>query len=210
MKTRLSLLSMIGVSAVLGVAASISAIGPVAGEDSGPKAVVGKPAPDFTLQDASGKEYRLSDYEGKIVVLQWINPDCPVCRGCMKKGVVTAMRKEIGLLEPGIVHLAINSTHYQEAKKGAEYLKEYKIDIPALSDRDGTVGHLYGAKTTPQLFIIDEEGILRYNGAIDNARMKTDSAPMNYVVNAVRQLTIGETIAPDQTTPYGCSVKFKK
>ena len=174
------------------------------------KAKIGEAAPAFTLKDASGKTYSLSDYAGKIVVLQWINPDCPVCRRVAENGRVAAMRTEMKAASPEIVHLAINSTHYMEPAVSAAYFKSHKIDAPALDDRDGTVGRLYGAKTTPHMFVIDAEGVLRYDGAIDDDQRGRKTEVTNYVVQAVNQITAGETVSPDMTRAYGCGVKYAK
>jgi peroxiredoxin len=172
-------------------------------------AAIGEPAPVFTLADSTGRSHSLADYSGKIVVLQWINPDCPVCRRVSSTGLVTAMRKRLEAITPGVVYLAINSTHYMEPSVGAAYLKTNKIDAPVLIDRDGKVGHLYGAKRTPHMFVIDAKGVLRYQGAIDDddRGSKGDQAT-NYVVQAVQQMVAGETVAPDMTRSYGCSVKY--
>jgi peroxiredoxin len=172
-------------------------------------AAIGEPAPAFTLADSEGRSHTLADYSGKVVVLQWINPDCPVCRRTSSSGKVTAMRKRLDGIAPGVVHLAINSTHYMEPSVGAAYLKTYKIDAPVLIDRDGTVGHRYGAKRTPHMYVIDAKGILRYQGAIDDDQQgdKGDGVT-NYVVQAVQQIVAGETVAPDVTRAYGCTVKY--
>jgi peroxiredoxin len=172
-------------------------------------AVIGEPAPAFTLDDSTGRSHSLADYSGKIVVLQWINPDCPVCRRVASTGLVTAMRKRLYAITPGVVHLAINSTHYMEPSVGEAYFKKHKIDAPVLIDRDGKVGHLYDAKRTPHVYVIDAKGILRYQGAIDDDQRgdKGDQAT-NYVVQAVQQIVAGETVAPDVTRSYGCSVKY--
>jgi peroxiredoxin len=172
-------------------------------------AAIGEPAPAFTLADSTGRSHSLADYSGKIIVLQWINPDCPVCRRVSSTGLVTAMRKRLDEITPGVVYLAINSTHYMEPSVGETYLKTNKIDAPVLIDRDGKVGHLYGAKRTPHLYVIDAKGILRYQGAIDDDQRgdKSDQAT-NYVVQAVQQIVAGETVAPDMTRSYGCSVKY--
>ncbi len=174
------------------------------------KAKVGEMAPDFKLKDATGEEHSLSDFKGKIIVLQWINPGCPVCRHVTSSGKVAAMLKEIRAMDPDVVHLTINSTYWMEPEESAKYLKEHKIDSPALIDREGTVGHLYGAKTTPHMFVIDEDFVLRYDGAFDDNADGSKSSPTNYVTNTVKQIKAGETVSPDQTKPYGCSVKYKK
>jgi alkyl hydroperoxide reductase subunit AhpC len=121
------------------------------------------------------------------------------------------MQKELKALDKDLVHLAINSTHYMDEKAGAKYLKSYKLEMPALNDLDGTVGHLYGARTTPHMFVIDREGVLRYTGAIDDdSSGKKGEEATNYVVNAVQQIVAGETVSPDQTRSYGCGVKYAK
>lgn len=173
-------------------------------------AKVGEAAPNFTLKTAEGKVHSLKDFKGKIVVLQWINPDCPVCVRVSATGVVANMVKELKAIDKEIVHLTINSTHYMEAPKTAAYLAAHKITAPGLIDRDGTVGRMYDARTTPHMFVIDGEGILRYDGAIDDDRPGRNPEAMNYVVNAVRQIKAGETVAPDKVKPYGCSVKYAK
>ena len=210
MTTRRSFLWALSMIAAVAAAAGFASSGD---NPQGKTAVakVGKPAPDFTLKDAEGKAYKLPDYKGKIVVLQWINPDCPVCRRVCKDGVVRNAIKELKALDKDYVHLAINSTHYMDPEAGAKYLKSHKIDVPALSDADGTVGHLYDARTTPHLFVIDKKGILRYSGALDDdPRGRKGDEATNYVVNAVRQIIAGEEVSPGTTKPYGCSVKYKK
>jgi peroxiredoxin len=172
-------------------------------------AAIGKPAPAFELKDSKDRTYTLADYRGKIVVLEWVNPDCPVCRRTFSSGKVAAMRKQLESMSDDVVHLAINSTYYMEPAAGTAYVTSYHVDVPVLSDRDGTVGHLYGAAHTPHMFVIDAEGILRYAGAFDDdARGDKGDAATNYVVQAVGQILAGETVSPDRTQAYGCSVKY--
>ena len=204
MRTRRSILTMIGLSALIGTAAAFTA------PNDDVKAKVGEEAPNFTLKDAEGKEYSLADYKGKIVVLQWINPDCPVCRRVASTGLVNTMVKKLKEIDSEIVHLAINSTHYMDGAKSAAYLKKHKIEAPALIDQDGTVGHMYGALTTPHMYVIDTEGVLRYQGAFDNDPSGNNDDATNYVINAVTQITEGETVSPDYAKPYGCKVKYKE
>lgn len=174
-------------------------------------AVVGKPAPDFTLKDTDGNDVRLSDFAGKIVILQWINKDCPVCRRVMNKGLTTTMLKNLKGLDENVTWLAIDTTHYMKPKDTAAYLEKHGMPGKGLMDPDGAVGRLYGAKTTPHLYVIDAKGILRYSGAInDDRRGRRGSDAKNYAVNAVKQIVAGEEVSPSTTRPYGCSVKFKK
>jgi peroxiredoxin len=211
MKIRRTFLSLLGLSLLLVGAGAASAAPPTTGPQSEVKAVIGKPAPNFTLKDTAGKSHSLSDFKGKTVVLQWINPDCPYCRRVMAEGVVKQMLKDLKSLDKDLILLAINSTHYMTPEDTARYLKKNKIDMPGLIDSDGAVGRLYDARTTPHVFVIDKKGILRYSGAInDDRRGSQGSEAANYVVNAVRQIGAGEPVAPDKTRPYGCSVKYAK
>ena len=115
------------------------------------RAKVGEFAPGFKLKDATGKYYSLSDYKGKIVVLQWINPGCPVCKRVNSSGITFDMLKTIKGIDKDFVHLTIDSTGGAEIAKSAEYLKKYDIKSPALDDTAGKVGRMYGARTTPHM-----------------------------------------------------------
>jgi peroxiredoxin len=174
--------------------------------DSHAHAKVGSPAPAFTLKDAGGKDVSLSDFSGKTVVLQWINPDCPVCKGKMEDGSVAKMVADAKAADPDVVFLLVNSTHYMADKPAAnaEYMKANKVSATALVDGDGSVGHMYGARTTPHCYVIDPKGMLAYDGAID------DKGSKNYVVDAVTAIKQGKPVSPATTKPYGCSVKYKK
>ncbi len=176
------------------------------------KAKVGEAAPEFSLTDSKGTAHKLSDFKGKIVVLQWINPDCPVCQRVMADGIVTTSMTESKAAASDMVWLFVNSTNYMGAEPNNAYLDRNKSTTPALVDQDGTVGRMYNARTTPHVFVIDERGILRFDGAIDDdangANGKAGKPVMNYAVNAVKQIKAGETVSPDSTRPYGCSVKY--
>ena len=174
--------------------------------DAHAHAKVGSPAPAFTLKNTDGKDVSLSDFAGKTVVLQWINPDCPVCKGKMEDGSVAKMMADAKAADPDVVFLLVNSTHYMADKPAtnADYMKANKVIATALVDGDGAVGHMYGAKTTPHCYVIDPKGTLAYDGAID------DKGSKNYVVDAVTAIKQGKAVSPATTKPYGCSVKYKK
>lgn len=203
--------------ATCGLAAALTAGIAFAGADSdksGKKAEthahahakVGEAAPAFTLKDTAGKDVSLSDYAGKVVVLEWMNPGCPICKGKVEDGSVAKMITESKAINPDVVFLFINSTAATADKpqESAEYLKSNKIEAPALIDGDGKVGHAYGARTTPHCFVIGADGKLAYDGAID------DKGSTNYVVEAVKALKEGKAPSPATTKPYGCSVKYRK
>lgn len=176
----------------------------------------GAPAPDFTLTDIHGVSHNLSDFRGKTVVLEWINHGCPFVVKHYSKGHMQALQRET--TAEGVVWLSICSSapgkqgHYtaSEWKKVNEEKKGAATAI--LMDEDGAVGKLYGAKTTPHMFVIDAEGTLVYQGAIDSKRSTNpDDIPdsQNYVRAALDDLAAGRPVATPQTTPYGCSVKYK-
>jgi peroxiredoxin len=165
---------------------------------------IGKAAPAFTLKDSSGKDVSLSDFAGKIVVLEWMNPGCPICKGKVTDGSVAKMMASSREADKDVVFLFINSTAATAGNpsESAEYLSSNKISAPALIDGDGTVGRAYNARTTPHCFVVDAKGVLVYDGAID------DKGSTNYVVNAVKALKAGTEVTPSNTVPYGCSVKY--
>jgi len=171
-------------------------------------AKVGEAAPAFTLKTADGKDWSLSDAKGKVVVIQWINPECPVCKGVMEDGSVVAGIKAVKEQYPDAVYLAINSSASRPSSFDStpDYLKNNKVDMPALFDRDGKVGKMYGARTTPHCFVINAEGVLVYKGAINNSQ--DGDGKTNYVVQAVTQLKKGEKVSPSETKPFGCGVKY--
>lgn len=178
------------------------------GDKAAAGAKVGEAAPGFTLKTADGKDWSLSDAAGKVVVIEWINPECPVCERVIKDGTVAGTIKGVKEQFPDAVYLAINSSAARPSSFDAtpDYLKNNKIDIPALFDRDGAVGKQYGARTTPHCFVIDAKGVLVYKGAIDNSQ--GGDGKTNYVVQAVTQLKKGEKVTPGETKPFGCSVKY--
>ncbi len=176
---------------------------------------VGKAAPNFSLPDTNGKTRSLADLKGKYVVLEWYQPDCPFVKKHYRSGNMQALQKEYAA--KGVTWLSIDSSAPgEEGNYPADKLNEIaKQDNAAraalLLDPAGEVGRLYGAKTTPDMFIIDPKGILVYKGAIDNKR-STDLADVktatNYVKGALDAVMAGKTVSTTATQPYGCSVKY--
>ena len=173
------------------------------------ESAVGAPAPDFTLADLDGKQHHLADYKGRVVVLEWINPNCPFSRRHAEEGTMTRTAAK----HSEVVWLAINSTDkkhrdFLAPAQHADYDKQHGITYPVLADSDGKVGHAYGASTTPHIFVIDEQGKVIYRGAIDDDPYGKGKARNNYVDAALRAHEAGKPIEPASTTSYGCSVKY--
>ncbi len=181
-------------------------------------AKVGQPAPLFSLTAHDGKTVDLAEIvmpdkadKGKIVVLEWFNPDCPfVVRHHEKKNTMSQLQAKYG--DKGVVWLAINSSHYADTDYNKKWAKKWKLTYPVLNDQNGAVGRIYQAKTTPHMYIIHSDGTLVYNGAIDNdpRGKKSDDDRVNYVDKALSQLLEDQTVSVQQTKPYGCSVKYGK
>jgi peroxiredoxin len=177
-------------------------------------AEVGKPAPNFTATDINGKTVHLSDYSGKIVVIESYNSDCPYCNNQYKTGAMQDLQKDLAV--KGVVWLLVNSvnpnnpSHRTDDQAKVEMAKENMSVTAWIDDSSGSVGHLYGMLTTPHMFVIDKSGKLVYDGAIDNQPdpFHDPKAAHNYVKEAVDDLIAGKPIAVSQTKPYGCSVKY--
>lgn len=174
-------------------------------------AVLGQPAPDFKLKDLDGREHTLSALKGKVVVLEWTNHECPFVK--RTHGPDTTVNRVAAKFKgKPVVWLAVNSSHFAEAKADAlrEWVKDSQLPYPILLDASGEVGQQYGAKTTPHLFVIDQQGTLAYAGALDNDPFGKEERKVNYVEQAVTALLNGSTVAAATTKPYGCSVKYRK
>ena len=185
-----------------------------ADKDTAKKAEIGKAAPDFELTDLDGKKHKLSDYKGKIVVLEWFNGHCPFVVHQYREGVLKTMANTTNA-KADHIWLAINSNAPGQQGAGLELNKQlkrdYNMEFPILLDEPGKVGRMYDARRTPEMYVINKEGILVYRGAVDNApngRVRGGGEMMNYVQNALNQLQAGETVSPDTTTAYGCTVKY--
>ncbi len=175
----------------------------------------GEKAPDFTLTDTDGQEHHLQAYldEGNIVVLEWFNPDCPFIRKHHENH--KSMNETYAPVQgKGVIWLAINSG--AKGKQGAglernaQAVKEFEMVFPVLLDENGAVGKQYGAKTTPHMFVITADGVVAYNGAIDDDRSAAKLGETNHVAVALGELLAGGKVQTPETQPYGCSVKYAK
>jgi peroxiredoxin len=165
-------------------------------------------APAFGLKSFDGKTVKLSDYRGKIVVLEWFNMECPFSLYHYEtKNTMAELAKKYK--SKNVVWFAVNSTNHTTPAANKTFAEKYKLAFPILDDRSGKVGRAYGAKTTPHIFIINPRGRIVYDGAIDNAPMgKTKEDAVNYVDNVLAELTAGKDISIKNTKPYGCTVKY--
>lgn len=176
---------------------------------------VGDQAPDFTGTDSHGQTHKLSDYRGKFVVLEWHNNGCPFTKKHYESGNMERLQKE--WTDKGVVWFTVISSSpgtqgYVTADQENEYMqKMHAVPTAALLDPKGDIGHLYGAKTTPHMFVINPQGQLIYNGAIDDKATPDQSdinGAKNYVSEALQEAMAGQPVATATTRPYGCSVKY--
>jgi peroxiredoxin len=170
----------------------------------------GKRAPAFELNSFDGKTVSLSDYRGKIVVLEWFNIECPLSRYHYetKNTMVELAKKYKG---KNVVWLAVNSTSHTTPGPNKTFAKRHGLPYLILDDRSGKVGRAYGAQTTPHMYIINPRGRIVYEGAIDDSPLgKKKEGVVNYVDNALAELTARKAVSTPKTKPYGCSVKYAK
>ena len=181
----------------------------------GASPTIGAPAPEFTLPDTYGNERALADYRGEWVVLEWLNYGCPYVRKHYDSQNMQDLQARYG--EKGVKWLAIVSSapgkqgYYEPDAMNAMNEKKGQRALAVLLDPDGTVGRMYNAQTTPQMVIIDPEGTLLYNGAIDDrpsSRPASLEGAHNYLAAGLDEAMAGQPVSVPTTKPYGCSVKY--
>lgn len=172
-------------------------------------------SPEFTLKDSYGKEHSLSDFAGKVVVLEWINYECPFVKKHYNSNNMQTLQQKY--TENGIVWLAICSSakgkqgNFSSEEINSRTEKNNAKYSAYLIDESGKVGKMYGAKTTPHMYVIDKEGKLVYAGAIDDKASTHEDdieGAKNYVSSALDELMDGKEVSTQSSTPYGCSVKY--
>lgn len=177
---------------------------------------VGRPAPDFTLTDIAGKTHHLADYHGKVVVLEWVNPGCPIVQKHYRSHNMQDTQKLAAA--DGVVWLSINSAGYPGAQgdlsndEAAAWQKKMgAVTTAYLRDQSGKVGHLYGATATPNMYVIRADGTLAYMGAIDSlpgGDPRDIPKATNYVKAALLAIKTGKPVEKSATQPYGCAIKY--
>jgi peroxiredoxin len=192
------------------LAATVGLLAPTASANVDP----GQAAPAFTLKDLSGKDVSLAQFKGRTVVLEWNNPKCPFIVKHYASGNMQDLQRTAG---KDVVWLAINSTNpksgdFMSAADLSKWVGEQKSQPTAyLMDPDGKVGQAYGAKTTPHMFVINAQGTVVYDGAIDDkrtARPEDAKTANNFVRAALGDVAAGRAVANATNQPYGCSVKY--
>ena len=177
---------------------------------------VGTNAPDFSLTDSKGKTQSVSQYKGKYVVLEWFNPECPFVKKHYGSGNMQKLQEEF--TGKGVVWLSVDSSApgkqgHLTAEQANAKMSEWKTKQTAfVLDPDGKAGQSYGAKNTPHMFVINPEGKVIYEGAIDSKATPNASDianSTNYVKVALEESLSGKTVSNANTKPYGCSVKYK-
>ncbi len=173
---------------------------------------IGKPAPNFPATDSNGKAFNLSDYKGKIVVLEWTNDGCPYVVGHYQ-GHMQSLQKKF--TKEGVVWISVISSKpgsqgYADGARANELTKSREAaPTRVVLDPSGVIGKQYDAKTTPHMFVIDASGVLRYDGAIDATPRATDrKIEDSYVAQAIEAIKAGKEVATTKTKPYGCNVKY--
>ena len=179
------------------------------------KPVIGAPAPEFKLAGADGTTHALAGFKGKVVVLEWNNPECPFVKKHYNAG--NMQKQQVDAIAAGAVWLTINSAAagkqgQLDTRAAAEWMATSSAKPSAyLFDPAGAAGHAYAAKTTPHLYVIDEKGMLRYAGGIDSiASADADdiAKATQYVPQALAELRAGKPVSVSTSEPYGCSVKY--
>ena len=197
------------------IAALTFALTSCAAPDVASAAAIGQPAPAFTLVDSAGQSRSLADFAGKTVVLEWTNAECPFVKKHYGSENMQAQQRDA--TADGVVWLTVNSSgpgqqgHVDGA--GAEKVRAgaRAAQTAYLLDPQGSTGRAYGAKTTPNMYVIDAQGVLRYSGAIDSIpSADTGDIPKatQYVPQALAELAAGKPVSVAVTRPYGCSVKY--
>lgn len=172
----------------------------------------GQPAPEFTFTDLAGKTHQLSEYRGKVVVLEWLSPGCPFVGRHYRSGNLPGTQATAAA--DGVVWLQVDSSAMGDEDPAQSVVWQKKNHATAtayIRDKDGKIGHLFGAENTPHLFVIAKDGTLAYQGAIDdepNANQANTQYAHNYVKAALAALKEGKRVETAKTKPYGCGVKY--
>jgi peroxiredoxin len=180
-----------------------------------PNAQVGQPAPQFVGTDSNGQAVSLADLKGKTIVLEWTNDDCPYVDKWYRSGAMQDLQRDAARL--GAIWLTIASSapgeqgYVDAVKANADTASRNAAPAHVLLDPKGVIGHLYGAQTTPHMFIINSAGVLAYMGGADSiasTRVEDLAKAEPYAREALEAVVAGKAVAHPVTRPYGCTVKY--
>ena len=160
------------------------------------------PAPDFTLRDLSGAAHRLSQHRGKIVILNFWSAECPWSR----RGDAILAERLAGWASQGVRVWGIASNASEPESKVRAEIEERQVPYPILLDPGNVVADLYGAAATPHFFVVDAEGVVRYAGALDDARFRSRQPKAFYLADAIAAVLAGRPPKPAETQAYGCAI----
>jgi peroxiredoxin len=204
-----------GVMAIVAIVATVVGMAAILGSAANAAPQIGEVAPDFTAQDSKGDSLRLSQFRGKTVVLEWTNADCPYTRKHYSSGnmqSVQQLARQNDIVWLTIVSSAPGKQGYVTGPEAdALTASRHAMPTAVLLDPNGTVAHLYNAKTTPHMFVIDKNGALRYMGGIDSiatADVADVAHAEPYLKEAMLAVAQGENPPHAVTKPYGCSIKY--
>ncbi len=185
---------------------------PAAAQDSVGRVEITQPGPNFALTGADGRLHRLSDYAGKVVVLEWTSPVCPYTELKYKSNAMQRLQaraRRVGAVWLSIDTAAPDRPGYLSSAAAKIRIARLHATVSAfLSDPDGKVGRLYGAKVTPTVFILGKDGKLAYQGAMDDGPDSDDLKGRNYIREALDDLAAGRPVRTVETRPYGCAVEY--
>jgi peroxiredoxin len=201
--------SLFVVAAVMMFATAALFVARSSAEENAPQqtATVGQPAPQFSLEDQDGKVVNLSDFAGKVVVLEWFNNKCPFVQKFYKNRTMNELAKKY--TDQDVVWLAINSGKDATNESNAAAAKEWEMERPILNDSTQETAKAYGATNTPHMYVIDKQGNIAYMGAIDS-KVSTKTADIegaeNYVSKALDEVLAGTNVTKPETKAYGCTI----
>ena len=205
LKPSTPLRALLSLSLLCGLLFSALSEAPALAESPSSALKLGAEAPDFTLKDQAGAAVKLSSLRGKVVVLEWTNPTCPFVVRHYKAKTMTQLAAQ----NPEVIWLTIYSSYFTQDADNAQWAQKEGVKR-VLNDASGEVGRRYGARTTPHMYVVDAQGKLAYQGAIDDDPYGEKKAPLNYVAEALKALKAGAPVKVGETKPYGCSVKYKR
>jgi peroxiredoxin len=172
------------------------------GASAGDAVKIGDKMPDFKMTDIDGKTHALSDYAGKILVLEFSSQNCPWSRGT-DPGISEVAKK---YAEKGVVFLGVDADAGNDAAKIKEYATKTGVTFPILKDDQNVYADAVNATRTPEIYIV-QDGVLKFHGAYDNRTVPEKAGDVNYVAKALDELLAGKAVSDPTVSAWGCTIK---